>query len=317
MGFPTINVMFKDTLKHFYLSTILFNFFDLFVIINIMNKIKLDKWLFFLILFFTTLLGLLPGFFLTIYFIYNWGKKDRKLKKENLPYVHMQKLATLGKLSASIAHELKSALTGISVYAHLVYDRTPATDKTTKDDIAVIIEQTKKCSDIVTPIVSHSKEAAVKLVPVNLNNVVLKSMSILKRQTAFKNIIILENFTYNLPNTLCNPLQLEQVFINLLMNAADAMENTGTIIIDTFFNQRKGSVTVCITDTGPGIKKEILGKIFEPFFTTKPDAKGTGLGLHVCRELITTMGGTISARNAKKQGATFCISLPIHKKSSL
>ncbi len=238
-------------------------------------------------------------------------RKEGTENKDRLQYMHTEKLASIGRLAAGVAHELNSPLTGIIIFSRLLYDKTPKDDISTRDDLNIIIEQAQKCSNIVSNLVGYSRHGNAKQVSVNLNHLIEKTLFILANHVSFHNIIIERQFEENIPLIVCDPLQLEQVFINILMNAADAMELRGKIYVNTRHIADSNIVEASIMDTGPGIDKDLIEKIFNPFFTTKPISKGTGLGLYVSREIINNMKGSISVTNKEGFGAHFKITLPI------
>lgn len=229
--------------------------------------------------------------------------------KTNEQLINTEKLAALGRMAAGIAHELNSPLTGIITYATMMLDRIPEDRQEDREDLQVIIEQAERCSRIIKGILGFSRQQAFDRTPTNINALISKTISIIKNQTRFQNITINMHFDETLPDITIDPHQIQQVLINLLINAADAMQEQGTIDIKTY--QSEGFVCLNVKDSGPGIPKEIADKIFEPFFTTKPKDKGTGLGLSVSTDIVRNHGGTITLDSKPGQSASFTIKLPL------
>ncbi len=150
----------------------------------------------------------------------------------------------------------------------------------------------------------------------SVNSVVDNTLQLLEKQTIFQNIRTVRRFDPALPNVLIDPGQLQQVIMNIVLNAVDAMEENGVLTIETSQSPETQEVVIRISDTGKGIPEEILPLIFEPFFTTKKVGKGTGLGLAIVHGIVTGAGGTVEASNAA-QGAVFTIRLPIAQKEKI
>jgi two-component system NtrC family sensor kinase len=237
-------------------------------------------------------------------------KKTAEIKKAQEQMLEAEKLASLGRLSAGVAHELNSPLTGIMTFAHLVHDRIPQDDKQALDDINIIIAQTDRCSSIIKGLLGFARKGPSESTNVDLNNLVQNTVSMLTRQRDFRDIDVEMDLKDDLPSIFADPNQIQQVILNIFTNSADEMTEGGKVRIST----RKtldGYVEVEFTDNGPGIEPEIIDKIFEPFFTTKPVGQGTGLGLPVSYGIIKRHGGEITVKSEPGKGASFLIRLPI------
>jgi two-component system NtrC family sensor kinase len=242
-------------------------------------------------------------------------KKTSEIMKAHDQLINAEKLASLGRMAAGVAHELNSPLTGIITFAHLMLKRIPRENKQDIEDMEVIIEQAGRCSKIVKGLLGFSRKTSSEKVFVNINTLTDNTISMVRNQAKFHNIKFVLNFDSSLPEIPTDPNQLQQVFINLLINAADAMNERGQVTVstrvtsDTASNKRY--VEIEFTDTGPGIPEEHLGKVFEPFFTTKPVGKGTGLGLAVSYGIVKKHDGSIFVRSEVGSGASFFVRLPV------
>ncbi|MBF0456825.1 MAG: HAMP domain-containing protein [Nitrospirae bacterium] len=242
-------------------------------------------------------------------------QKSIEIRKTQKQYMYTEKLASLGRMAASIAHELNSPLTGIIVFARLFLKRVPPDNKADQDDLKVIVEQAEKCSNIIAVLLGYSRTIPSDDLTMYVNKAIENALNILKNQSKFYNVIVEKDFDPLLPRIHGDQSQIEQVFINLLINASDAMNHKGKIIIKTrqFTEDTSEFVEIEFTDSGPGIPIDNLEKIFEPFYTTKPEGKGTGLGLAVSKGIVQNAGGRIFVKSKAGEGASFFIHLPINK----
>ncbi len=251
-------------------------------------------------------------------------KKTSEIMKAHDQLINAEKLASLGRMAAGVAHELNSPLTGIITFSHLMLKRMPPENKQDIEDLEVIIEQAERCSKIIKGLLGFSRKTSSEKVLVDINSLTENTISMVRNQAKFHNIKFNLNFDPSLPQIATDPNQLQQVFINLLINAADAMNERGQVTIatrvvgDTLDGLTRGYpqmikkfVEIEFTDTGPGIPEEYLGRVFEPFFTTKPVGKGTGLGLAVSYGIIKKHGGNIFVRSEPGKGASFFVRLPV------
>jgi len=216
------------------------------------------------------------------------------------------KLAAVGKLAAGVAHEINNPLTGVLAYAEDMVDDLPA-DEPHQADLKVIIRETLRCRDIVRNLLDFARQEIPRFESLDLDSVVDQSLSLVERLPQFRNVSIEKVKARNMPQIKGDPHQLQQVLLNLMMNAAEAMREKGSIKIITHFDRRHDKCTIAVEDTGPGIPENLKDKIFEPFFSTK----GTnGLGLAVSWGIIERHRGIIEVERAKGGGALFKISLP-------
>ena len=173
-----------------------------------------------------------------------------------------------------------------------------------------------RCKEIVKELLEFSRQTQHRWVPWNPNQSVKQTVSLLGKQALFHNIHVVEELDPGLPEIITDPGQLNQVIINLMTNAADAMGGNGTLTLRTYTLPGDDKIALELSDTGAGIPPEILSRIFDPFFTTKEVGKGTGLGLSTVYGIIQEHGGTIEVQSQVGQGTTFLIHLPLEGPSS-
>jgi hypothetical protein len=235
------------------------------------------------------------------------------LKEHYLRMQWAEQIVVLGELAGGLAHEMKNPLAGIMGAAQ-VLSGNPALSEEHRDILLKIIEQTERIEFLLTSLLNFAQPPKPNFLLINVNEVFEKTISLAEQHPLFLSkksrvIMIVRNFDPRLPKTMADPSQLQQVFMNLLLNAADAMPNGGTLTAQTLHEEVSLFLRITIRDTGGGIDKSMIDKIFRPFFTTKP--KGTGLGLSITRRLVEQHGGSIRVANNPSGGASFTIDLPI------
>ena len=235
------------------------------------------------------------------------------LKEHYLRMQWAEQIVVLGELAGGLAHEMKNPLAGIMGAAQ-VLSGNPALSEEHRDILLKIIEQTERIEFLLTSLLNFAQPPKPNFLLINVNEVFEKTISLAEQHPLFllkksRVIMIVRNFDPRLPKTMADPSQLQQVFMNLLLNAADAMPNGGTLTAQTLHEEVSLFLRITIRDTGGGIDKSMIDKIFRPFFTTKP--KGTGLGLSITRRLVEQHGGSIRVANNPSGGASFTIDLPI------
>jgi len=242
-------------------------------------------------------------------------RMEKELEETHLKLLHSEKMASLGKLAAGVAHEINNPLGGILIYANMLLEETGREDPRW-NDLAQIVEQTLRCKEIVKELLEFSRQTQHRWVPWNPNQSVKQTVSLLGKQALFHNIQVVEELDPGLPEIITDPGQLNQVIINLMTNAADAMGGNGTLTLRTYTLPGDDKIALELSDTGVGIPPEILSRIFDPFFTTKEVGKGTGLGLSTVYGIIQEHGGTIEVQSQVGKGTTFLIHLPVEGPSS-
>lgn len=228
--------------------------------------------------------------------------------------VRSEKLASLGELVAGIAHEINNPLTGILMFANIFVD-DPRLDEIQREDARTIVHESKRCADIVKRLLDFSRTSIPNKRLKSLTQIMESTLALVGHHAAVNDVQIVRHYAENLPEIEVDPTQLEQVFINLLVNACHAMPTGGSLTIDIHKDENRDLIITTIEDTGSGISEENLVRIFDPFFTTKNQelggAAGTGLGLSVSYGIIENHGGQIKVESVVGQGTLFTVALPI------
>ncbi|ROL57394.1 PAS domain S-box protein [Bacteroidetes/Chlorobi group bacterium Naka2016] len=222
--------------------------------------------------------------------------------------VQSEKLVALGKLAAGVAHEINNPLTGILSYAESISEELDK-DNPLQEDIAIIIRETLRCRDIVRNLLDFAKQSTPKFEIVDPNSIIKQSLDLISRLPQFKDIEIEVLLEEKVPQIKADSKQIQQVILNFLINAADAMKYKGKITISTEYYRQQKKCVISVEDTGPGIPENLMDKIFEPFFSTKSTS---GLGLAVSWGIIERHHGTIEVDTAPTGGAIFRILLPAY-----
>ncbi|HEU4402058.1 MAG TPA: ATP-binding protein [Candidatus Polarisedimenticolia bacterium] len=238
--------------------------------------------------------------------------KDREtaLHEAQAQLIQSEKLAAVGQLGAGIAHEVKNPLAGILGCAQLSMRDAPQGTLLAKN-LQLIEKETKRCKVIIENLLKFARQEKALLEPTDLNRVVEDAIAIVLHQLELNQVKVQTHLAPGLPQIRGNANQLQQVFMNLMINAQHAMEGSqGTVVLSTALTA-PDRIEVRVSDTGPGIPQEIQKRIFEPFFTTKPTGKGTGLGLSVSYGIVKDHGGEIRSESEPGKGAIFVITLPV------
>ncbi len=235
-------------------------------------------------------------------------ERTRENRQMHAQLARSEKLSSLGQMATGIAHEINNPMTGILLYANLITD-DPRFSPGLKDDMHVIISETERCANIVKQLLDFARENKPENCWNSLNTIIATALSLLEHQAIFQNINIERHFAPELPAIFSDPWQLEQVFINIILNASQAITDAGSVVITTGLCDENRSVFADIRDNGCGIPEEELDRIFDPFFTTK-DEGGTGLGLSVSYGIVNNHGGEIQVTSVVGRGTTVSIRLP-------
>jgi PAS domain S-box-containing protein len=239
-------------------------------------------------------------------------KMEQRLQETHLQLVSSEKMASLGKLAAGIAHEINNPLGGILIYSSLMMEDLSEEDSR-RGDLARIVQEAGRCKEIVKSLLEFARQTEPKMEPTDINRAINDGLFFLVNQALFHNIHIVKKLDSFLPFVRGNASQLKQVFMNIIVNAAEAMYGSGTLTITTSPAPDRKTAFVEFTDTGEGIPEENLTRIFDPFFTTKGVGKGTGLGLATSYGIIEDHGGKINVKSKVGEGTTFTIELPTHQ----
>lgn len=233
-----------------------------------------------------------------------------KLREKQAQLVEAEKLASIGKLAAGIAHEINNPLTSVLTFSNLMLEQCPPSDPR-YDKLKLMTRETNRARNIVRQLLNFGREIVIRPERISINQPVTEIADSLVAQDAFKGLELVVNPGKDLPEVLADPAQIGQVVMNLLLNAIHATTPPGRIEVST---RRIGkNVEILVSDSGAGIPEEHLRRIFDPFFTTKDATRGTGLGLAVSYGIIKKHGGEIDVASAVGRGTTFTVRLPIHE----
>lgn len=233
--------------------------------------------------------------------------REEALKAAQAALVQSEKMSAFGQLSAGIAHEVKNPLAGILGYAQLALRKVEKESPLARQ-LEIIEKETKRCKTIIENLMKFARQEKAEFAPTDLNQVVEDAVAIVDHQLTINKVKIEKQLTAGLPKIQGNGNQLQQVLMNLMINAQQAMAEGGRVTVST--DRIDSQVEIRVSDTGPGIPPEIQQKIFEPFFTTKPVGKGTGLGLSVSYGIVRDHGGQIRLESEIGKGAAFILSFP-------
>ncbi len=238
-------------------------------------------------------------------------ERDERLKEyAQQQIMKSERLATLGQLAAGVAHEINNPLGAVLMYTHLSLEEMEAEDPHRKNMEKAVGEATR-CKDIVKGLLDFARQTEPKVEELAANEILERTLSLVENQALFQNVKITKLFSPSLPKVMIDGSQIQQVFTNIILNAAEAIEKEGDLSVATRIAPDGEHIEIEITDTGCGISKESLEKIFDPFFTTKEVGRGTGLGLAVSYGIVARHKGTINVKSEQGKGTTFIIRLPI------
>jgi signal transduction histidine kinase len=229
-----------------------------------------------------------------------------ELQRTQQKLIRSEKLAALGQLSASLGHEINNPLGIIKNYLLIASDGLSATDPN-RENLGAIKGEVDRIARIVKSLLDFSRPERNKMEPVNIASILERTVSLVEKEFLGQSITIRTQLAEHLPQVLGSQDQLQQVFLNLLMNAKDSMPQGGEIRIAA--RNTGQCVQLEFSDTGCGVPEEIAARIFEPFFTTKENGKGTGLGLWICSGIMERHGGDIQLMRRDK-GSSFVLNLP-------
>jgi len=238
--------------------------------------------------------------------------KDVTEKKENeMRLIMNERLAALGQIVSGIAHEINNPLATIAVCSEGLLNRIKKGKMEGpffEDYLKTIQEETDRCRNIVTGMLSFVRKKTNDKRGIDINEVLEKALQMLNLQSRLREVVVHKDFQAGIPVVLGNDGELMQVFLSIVVNALDAMEDKGTLVLKT--GTEDNAVLIRISDTGPGIPSKLLNKIFDPFFTTKSEKGGTGLGLSIASKIIRDNDGRIDVTSEEGKGTTFTIILP-------
>jgi len=233
-----------------------------------------------------------------------------ELEKTQVQLLQAEKMASLGKLAAGVAHQINNPLGGITLFTKLMLEEYDLAEAPRKD-LQRILHDAERCRDTVKELLEFTRQTRHLMQPYDVNEAISRTLFLFENQSLFHNIEIDKRFGANLPPVQADIQQLNHLFMNIILNAAQAMEGNGTLTIKTSLGSDNKDICIEISDSGPGIPPHILPHIFEPFFTTKEEGKGTGLGLSLAYGIVENHRGQITARNKPDGGALFMINFPV------
>ena len=240
-------------------------------------------------------------------------RREHELRDKQEQLVQAGKLATLGELTTGVAHELNNPLNNIGLYVGNVIDRIRLGEDDTEPlvaDLEKAMEQVLKATEIISHLRTFGRAARVSIEQVDVDDVIERSLLLVHEQLRLRGIEVELELCPDELLVVANPIQLEQVFINLLTNARDALTDSDRRTIRIFSSRDEERIRIEFSDTGPGIPPELQQRIFDPFFTTKEVGAGTGLGLSITYSILKEYGGEISVESRPGKGATFLVELP-------
>jgi two-component system NtrC family sensor kinase len=241
-------------------------------------------------------------------------ERTEELKTTQSQLLHSEKLAAVGALAATVAHEINNPLSGVYTYIKLM-ERKIGQGQYGEEDIEkykgfldTMRREVERTTAIVQNLLDFTRPKEPVRKRLNLVKVVEESLSLIRNKLSINNVEV-ENHMQPLPEVMADPAHMKQVFLNLLINACEAMEEGGTLTIRTGYDEKENTATVSVRDTGVGIEAANLARIFDPFFSTKE--KGTGLGLSVVNGIVTRHGGRVDVESAPGKGTEIRVTLPI------
>ena len=240
-------------------------------------------------------------------------RREHELRDKQEQLVQAGKLATLGELTTGVAHELNNPLNNIGLYVGNVIDRIRLGEDDAEPlvaDLEKAMEQVRKATEIISHLRTFGRAARVSIEQVDIDDVIERSLLLVHEQLRLRGIEVELELCPDELLVVANPIQLEQVFINLLTNARDALIDAKRKTIRIASSRDEERIRIAFSDTGPGIPAELQQRIFDPFFTTKEVGTGTGLGLSITYSILKEYGGDISVESRPGKGATFMVELP-------
>jgi two-component system NtrC family sensor kinase len=235
-------------------------------------------------------------------------ERTRELRETQDQLVVSEKLASLGKMAAGVAHEINNPLTSILINSHLLLER-PGRAADEVETLNLIADETTRCAGIVGGLLEFARQTPSQAAPTDINDVIERTLVLLEMQASVRNIRIERTLDRDLPAIEIDKNKIQQVFSNLAINACEAMPSGGTLAVSSLMSRDGTHIEITFTDTGVGISKENIPRLFDPFFTTK--SFGTGLGLAVSYGIIRSRGGEILVRSEVGKGTEFTVRIPL------
>ena len=242
-------------------------------------------------------------------------ERDQKLMEYTKQKImESERLAIVGQLAAGVAHEINNPLGSILIYSNLIIEDLPE-NSPEKENLKKIVEQTTRCKKIVKGLLDFSRQTEPEMKHDNIHNVIEDVLSLVKNQSLFMNVKIIKKYNLEITNIMFDKAKIQQVFVNILLNAVESMEGQGELTIETYYFANEKFINVDFADTGYGIKEENIKKIFDPFFSASHKPHSTGLGLSISYGIIKKHKGNISVKSKVGEGSTFTVSLPVKEQN--
>lgn len=242
-------------------------------------------------------------------------RKTAELERVHKTLLSSEKMASIGKLAATVAHEINNPLFGILTYARLVSRGLSRQEVPGREEwieqLQTIERESKRCGDLVKNLLTFSRQAPSHREPNDVNTVAHRAVLLIKHKLEMQNIELRESLAEDLPPVDCDANQIQQVILVLMVNASEAMGKGGRLEVSTRLDPAAEQVAIMVQDTGSGIPADVLPRIFDPFFTTKEDQNRTGLGLAVAHSIVEQHAGEISVRSTPGEGTQFTVTLPV------
>jgi signal transduction histidine kinase len=242
---------------------------------------------------------------------HTFNQMTSSLASQREQLIRTEKLASVGQLAAGVAHEIGNPLAAILGFVDILRANLerPEAGLDQRDLLDRVKVETQRIHRIIEDLLAYSRPSREEAQPTDVVKILRASQGLLEPQKRFRGVTVVMEASESWPRVVVSPGRLQQVFVNLLLNAADAMEGDGTVTVSCTTLDRR--VHIAFTDTGPGVVPDLRRKIFDPFFTTKPPGQGTGLGLAISRSILETFGGGLDlVSNGGGPGATFVVTLP-------
>src|ERR1022692_4229408 len=243
-------------------------------------------------------------------------QKTRELKRAHDHVLHVEKMASIGKMAAVVAHEGNNPLSGILTYAKLLRKWVGSGQaehekrEETMECLDLIAAESRRCGELVKNLLTLSRTAPMNVQSTDLHAVIDRSLMLVRHQLELGAIQLQLKFADDFPRVPCDPAQIEQVFLALIMNAIDAMPRGGNLWIEVQLSTDETEIRIQVRDDGAGIAPDVLPQIFEPFLTTKESGHGVGLGLAISRGIVERHNGRIEVESELGRGTTFTVTLP-------
>jgi len=232
-----------------------------------------------------------------------------ELEEAQQQLIQSEKMASVGQLAAGVAHEINNPLGTILLYSHMLLEKLGA-QETRREELGIIAKEATRCRDIVRGLLDFARQRKLQIENIDMNKILSEVLSLAAKQPSFQKVQIIKTLDTSVPLLSGDPLQLKEVFLNILSNAGEAMPQGGEVRVSSKFSAQGNNIEIAIRDTGYGVLPENLNKIFLPFFTTKKIGQGTGLGLAIAYGIIKMHRGSIDVESKKGEGTTFIVKLP-------